>query len=355
MSNVQCLVIRVFDWLLTCSKVKDFLVSDRVHFEEYINSYTYGELLVECDDAFIAGRRVQFLEMYCWWWERVIHDGYIYRIEYDSQKKLQKLLFRWFESKMLDFDTLSWWSISWSAKDGMQSIADDLQAYGVCMKIRVEGNPDVQYEYDRCINLYDVFDTIAEELLLFREVKLEKQPDWSTCYAVSFKECIWEDRTTIDDLYSIVYDGKYTLWNTISNILSYAWWSQSNVVIGRDESWKTSIKRRAWAEVKWIKCVDFSSEYTQEQLDEKTSNELEKLANEDFTVEIWIDKNLDVKVWDKIVVKIQNYKQQINWSYDVIVLRSITDYKHNQKETKAIVSNSRKTATRQSILQAIYW
>ena len=352
MSNVRCVVARVFDGLLSCARVKDYVLPDEICIEEYLDSYDYAELQLFCDENIKAWIRLQIIERLCEWWDRIRHDGYIFKPQVDTDEKLQKVIFRWWESKFLDFYIQVSTVQTWNATDIIQWLLDQFSSYWLCASVFVEWNPDISVDISKCETLFDVINEISQDLWLHWTVKPQKKQDWTACLAICLVSCIGEDRTTTENCYRVRYDGKYTQTSTVNKIVAYSWWSQVTTVIW--SSWWLTSEISSWWDVKWVKCIEFDEWLTQEQLDIETKKEFEKCLWVDITLEIWVDKNIDVRIWDKIKVVIDNYYENVNWEYSVTVIRTTVKYIWNERETRATVSNASNFLTREKILKNLF-
>ena len=353
MSSVRCVVARVYDDLLSCKRVKDYVLPDDICIEEYLDSYDYAELDIFCDENILPWVRMQIIELLCWWWEIVKHDWYIYKPLSDTDEKLQKIIFRWRESKLLDYQIQIWTIQSWNATGVIQWLLDQFSKYWLCASVFVEWNPEISVDISKCETISDAINNIAQELWLHWACKPQKKQNWEVCLAICLRECIWEDRTTVENCYRIKYDWKYTQTSTVSRIFASTWWSQVNVVVW-SSWWLSSEAILPWS-TKWVKCVEFDDWMTQEELDDATQEELKRCLWVDITLEIWVDKDLDLNIWDKVKVVIDNYKQNVNWEYEVTVIRTLIKYFWNERETKATVSNATSFLTREKILKNIFW
>lgn len=350
MSNITKLKLKIFDWLSSCNYVQDYEIGKEFDIYQYVNSYDYSVVEVVCDDYLIEWARVVISQEDCDWYDSEILDWYVKSIEDNTASKFTKVTICWFEALLEDKEILEPIEVKWWMRTAINELIIWMNDCWDDWSFISSFNTDIIISYDRWTSIYSILNEIAEQTELYRRVSLVKSPLWVISKVITFKDCIWKDRTqSNNDYFSVEYDHKNRGTNTVSSIKVYTKVSKVSAVLWRDSQWDTTKKLSSW-DIFWIKYKLFDSALSFWELRLATWEELERTKNNSTIITAWVDKNIDAWLWDKIVVKINNWKNKYNGNYIVTVVENKITYKNLTRFNRVTLSNSSVTYINRSTL-----
>lgn len=159
--------------------------------------------------------------------------------------------------------------------------------------------------------------------------------NWTEIY---FNEIIWEDKTSGANFTEIIYNTEEPVENNLSNIKISKYSTISNIIIWTD--WTTKVKKTNPASINTYWPLIEYKNFRPWNLDDDTQKYLDLKSNPQFLYDIEPDINsINVNIWDKIRLRIENVSEYLNIEWDVIVNTKKTKLENNTRVVEIGVSD----------------
>jgi len=183
-------------------------------------------------------------------------------------------------------------------------------------------------EWDK---LFDILDEIADLTSCVRNVV------WNT---IIFDEIIWTDRSILanPNFFELIFNGEDLTENNIDTISTSTYWTLSNMVIGKDNTWKVMLKDTTSITEFWV-FSEYKS-FREWNLAEQTQKFLDTKKNEQKIFSIKARKNIgnELNMWDKIHLRVENLNEYMNIETDVFILKKEVSIENGTKIINLTVS-----------------
>lgn len=317
------LLVKIYEHQRINTVITQELIDSKIEIDESLSDFWVAKFTVPMIDI-QEDNKIEIYEI--WNTDKKIFSWYVYKIqpiwkqfwilnvECRSEKALMnKRLF-------LQDKTFTWVSVS----SFLDSIILDYSApYNEQRTYELDFSSNVTMTVKQWDNYFDVLDEIATQNNANRDIR-----DWK----IYIKQLIWKDYTSWTLYKEINYNWLYPNNSNIKNI-NVVWTATRNNIIIAEDTNHTKILNTTWYtdRIYWV----WKSEYRVWDL---TTNSQKLLANNNQnqrTYEIEVEQNaLDVNIWDKIKLIVENTNSYFDINSDVIINKKNTLYNNWSKIVK---------------------
>lgn len=177
-------------------------------------------------------------------------------------------------------------------------------------------------------NFYDIFYELSETFLWMWTIK------WNEIF---FWEIIWEDKSVWENFTEIIYNKNEPVENNLSEISRQNYSTIANIIFGTDGT-TTTIKTNPTSIAEFWPLAEYKN-FRAGNLSDDTQKYLDIKSQEQFIYDIMPDVNsIDVNLWDKIYLRIENVSEYLDIEWSVIVNTKNTSIVNGTKVIKIWLS-----------------
>ncbi len=192
----------------------------------------------------------------------------------------------------------------------INTIVDDWNnTYWESWTVNINLTGTLSKDFKQWDNFYDIFYELSESLLGMWNVK------WNEIF---FGEIIWEDKSVWEKFTEIIYNKNEPVENNLSEIKRINYSTIANIIFGTDGT-TTTIKTNPTSISEFWPLAEYKN-FREWDLSENTQAYLDIKSQEQFIYDITPDINsIDVDLWDKIYLRVENVSEYLNIDGSVIV------------------------------------
>jgi hypothetical protein len=161
---------------------------------------------------------------------------------------------------------------------------------------------------------------------------------WDTIWKqIRVINIIWKDKTDWLEYTALIYNGLDPYQNNISEPKIKSFSTVSNIIIWID--WNTSTTQIDNTSI-WIFWALWETKYFRDwDLSNQTIQYLNSKKEEQKIFEVEIEKDLNLNVWDKCKLIIEETNRYLNFEWDVYINTQEIEYINRTKKVKTWISN----------------
>ena len=273
------------------------------------------------------GQKIQFFEIKDWQ-DVGLFEGYI--DELSPWLDLLEITAKDFKDLMQKkLTTQSYNFVSKTLQEIVESIVSDWNStYSENWTVNSNFTLTISKDIKQGDNFYDIFNELSETFLWAWTVK------WNEIF---FSEIIWEDKTSWSSFTEIIYNKNEPVENNLSDIKVVNYGTISNIIYWTDWT-NVSVKTNPISIANFWPLSEYRN-FREGNLSDDTQKYLDIKSEEQLIYDISPDVNaIDVDLWDKIKLRIENVSEYLDIEWDVIVNTKETTFEWNTKIIKVWLS-----------------
>jgi len=284
-----------------------------------INNFATCDLTIPVITGLTKYDKIELYEVD--WIDKLLFTGYIYDLQVSvNEIKLLGRSTKELMNKKLVLNAKSYTSQT------ITTIMNDIlwdwnTAYSETWTFSTNDTTLVSKDYEIWDNVFDILEELSWLVWMVWDIVWEQ---------IIVAELLWTDKTTWLEYTALIYNWADPYESNISKLISKSYSTVSNVIIGSDSNWKTTLSDTTsitnfWAlwEYKTFRDWDRAGN-TQLYLDSKK----EEQRMFEFDIEV---NGLGIKVWDKLKLIIENANTYLNFNWDVYVNTMKIEFKNRTK------------------------